>query len=77
MYIISIGNDVIFLVQFETSKHEKIFLKNNKIARALRARAICGNWKNKQVLVYSKLHEKNHVITYTNNIHEKIRDSLS
>ena len=46
MYIISIGNDMIFLVQFETSKHEKIFLKNNKIARALRARAICGLWKN-------------------------------
>ena len=46
MYIISIGNDVIFLVQFETSKHEKFFLKNNKIARALRARAICGLWKN-------------------------------
>ena len=27
--------------------------------------------KNLLVLIYFKLHEKNHVITYTNNIHEK------
>ena len=32
--------------------------------------AICGLWKNLQVLIYSKLHEKNHVITYYK-IHEK------
>ena len=25
MYIISIGNDMIFLVQFEINKHEEIF----------------------------------------------------
>ena len=31
---------------------------------ASRASAICGFWKNLEVHIYSKLHEKNHVITY-------------
>ena len=38
--------------------------KTNKIARGCGASAICGLWKNLQVLIYSKLHEKNYVITY-------------
>ena len=45
MYIISIGNDMIFLVQFEINKHEYIFLKNNKIARALLA---CNDFRKKK-----------------------------
>ena len=53
-----------FGVQFEINKHEKIFSKTTKIARARRASAICSLWKNLQVLIYSKLHEKNHVTTY-------------
>ena len=39
------------------------FSKTNKIAQARRASAIWG-LKNLQVLIYSKLHKKNHVITY-------------
>ena len=41
-----------------------IFSKTTKISRARRASAICSLWKNSQVLIYSKLHEKNHVITF-------------
>ena len=40
------------------SKDQKI----SKIARAHRASEICGLWKNLQVLIYFKLHEKSHVI---------------
>jgi len=39
------------------------FSKTNKIARASRANAI-WSLKNLQVLISSKLHKKNHVITY-------------
>ena len=38
------------------------FSKTNQIARVHRASAI-GSLKNLQVLIYPKLHEKNHVIT--------------
>ena len=33
-------------------------------ARTPMACAICALWKILRVLIYSKLHEKNHVITY-------------
>ena len=36
----------------------------NKIAQACRASVICGLWKNLQVLIYSKTHEKNRLIMY-------------
>ena len=36
---------MIFLVQFEINKHEYIFLKNNKIARALLA---CNDFRKKK-----------------------------
>ena len=42
---------------FGINKHEQIFLRLRKIAQALRASA------NLRVLIYSKLHEKNHLIT--------------
>ena len=32
------------------------------------ARAICCSLKNLPVLIYYKLHEKNHLITYRNNM---------
>ena len=34
-----------FRVQFGINKHELIFSKTNKIARALQSRPICGLWK--------------------------------
>ena len=39
------------------------FSKSNKIAKARRTSAIWGLLKNLRVLIYSKLHKKNHVIT--------------
>ena len=47
----------------------RVLSKSNKLAAwdwfeiASTASATCGLWKNLQVLVYSKLHEKNHAIT--------------
>ena len=41
-----------------------MFLKGNKIARVRMPIVICGLLKNLQVLIYSKLHSKNHVMTY-------------
>ena len=49
-----------FRVQFGINKHKYTFSKANKIARARMASAICGLTS----AYYSKLHEKNHVITY-------------
>ena len=46
------------------NKDVYFFLETNKIARARRASAICGFWKNEQALLYSELHEKNNVIMY-------------
>ena len=40
-----------------------MFSKTTKIAWAHTASAICSLLKNLQELIYSKLHEKNHVIT--------------
>ena len=58
-------NHMIFLVQFGINKHLLIF-QRPQIALALRARGILLVFKkNLLVLIYSKLHEKNHVITYT------------
>ena len=46
-------------MQFGINKHKYIFSKTDKIAWARKACAIHGLWKNLQVLVYSKLYEKN------------------
>ena len=46
-------------MQFGINKHKYIFSKTGKIAWAHKACAICGLWKNLQVLVCSKLDEKN------------------
>ena len=54
---------MIFLVQFGINKHLLIFFQRPQVARARRASAILLVWKNLLVLIYSKLHEKNHVIT--------------
>ena len=50
--IVSVGNHMISIA------------KLTKIARARGASAICSLRKKLQVLIYSKLHDKNHVITY-------------
>ena len=55
---------MIFLMQFEINKQKENFSKTTKIAQAHRVSAICSLLKNLQVLIYFKLHEKNHVITY-------------
>ena len=68
---------MIFLVQFEINKHEQIFSKMTKIARARRASAICSLWKNLQVLIYFKMHEKNHVITYANKISFTVKSTAA
>ena len=47
------------------------FSKTNKIARARRVSAQFRVLRNLQVIIYSKLHEKNHVITIVNNIRTK------
>ena len=71
----SIGNHMISSANW--NKWAQVnFSKTNKIARARRASAICGLWKNLQVLIYSKLHEKVMWLRI-NNIREKIRDSVS
>ena len=46
-------------------KHEYIFQRPAKVHEPL------GRVHFVPVLIYSKLHDKNHVITYTTNIHEK------
>ena len=46
-------------MKFGINKHKYIFSKTDKIAWARKACAIHGLWKNLQVLVYSKLYEKN------------------
>ena len=59
-------------MQFGVNKHEYIFFKDNKIARARRASAICS-LKNLQVLITPNC-RRNHVITCYNvhyNVHYK------
>ena len=61
-FMIGIGNQVISSAIWDKSARVN-FSKTNQIARARRASANLLSLKNLLVLIYPKLHEKNHVIT--------------
>ena len=57
------GNRMISSAIWDKNATQVFFSKTNKIALARQEIAICGLWKILRVLIYPKLHEKNHVIT--------------
>ena len=59
-------NHLIFLVRFGINKHLLIFSKTKNCSRPTGSCNFVCLWKSVLVLIYSKLHEKNHVITWTN-----------
>ena len=69
--ILSTGNQMNFLVQFGINKHSSIFSKTTNCTRPTGSCNFVSLWK-----IYSRLFipncTRNHLITYTNNIHEKI-----
>ena len=54
---------MISLVQFGINKHKKIFQRLTKLHEPVKGECNLGSLKNSQVFIYSKLHQKNHVIT--------------